>query len=225
MNKNVLYHWVTESTRSNYLNGNKNTIENRIQKILNKQEPLIKPRVLYRVHTPNSPTIIPGSWFSTSKNKETILREFTNKNTKCCLFKIHVQPGIKVIDVDEILKKSGKKSRFDEAEVIVDNTGVFSHPLKANGFLNISNEGGIQTFETYYRLPKNQLTKENILEIINENEYEFINSENDILTLIQPERRNVNIPFYVYKNTLKNIKNKKTKKGGKRINNKTRKRI
>lgn len=78
------------------------SVETRIQRMLKKQEPLKKEKIVWRGQTGTE--LLPLSWFSTSTNKS-IAKEYGNN-----LFKIHVQPGTKVIDLYEQYKKYGIKN-------------------------------------------------------------------------------------------------------------------
>jgi len=229
-----LFHWVTESTRGANYKGT--TVEKRVQNLLDRQAPLEKERILYRVHLPNSKSIRPGKWFATSTDLSKVLRQHLAKNADCCLFKIHVQPGIRILEVDKILKTFGKETKYDESEVIIDKGGVFTHPSNVNGFKEIATTNkGVTTFETYYGLPKaskKQLTVEQVLNRINKNSYNFINEDtykDDIKMFAQPERNGAEITNNVYKAVFNEIKKRKasnTSKGGRRkIHNKTRKRV
>jgi hypothetical protein len=228
MNIDALYHWVTESTRNDRLPGNKVgiTIEKRIQRLIDEQEPITEPRILYRIQLPNSPKIIPYSWFSTSNDVNKVLEQHLAKNADCCLFKIHVLPGIRILDVDDTLKINGKKETvYDESEIIVNGGGIFTHSSNKNGFLKIGKTKGVTTYETFYGLPmkfnvKNKINPNTIFNSILINEYELINSANNVKNIFRITRKNKNnknVNNTVYENVWQRIKKIKNKsKGGRR---------
>jgi hypothetical protein len=123
----ALRHWVTESTKSNKLDGNALTIEQRIQNLLNASPPLRDEILVYRGHSPVSPTIYSDrGWFSTSSDLDKVLRQHISDDTSCCLFKIHLVPGIKYINVDATIERAGlEKTGYDESEIIVNGGGTF----------------------------------------------------------------------------------------------------
>jgi hypothetical protein len=95
-------------------------IEQQIQRLLNLQSPLAEELVLFRGHSATSPVIIPRSWFATSDDEARVREQHISTGADCCLFKIHVQPGIKVLDVNNLIGNTN----YDEHEVIVDGGGV-----------------------------------------------------------------------------------------------------
>ncbi len=231
MDVDALYHWVTESTRNDRLPGNKVgiTIEKRIQRLIDAQEPLTEQRTLYRIQLPNSPKIIPYSWFSTSNDVNKVLEQHRAKNADCCLFKIHVLPGIRILDVDAVLKNSGKKeTTFDESEILVNGGGIFTHSSNKNGFVKIGETKGVTTYETFYGLPrksnvKNKISPNTIFNSILINEYELINSANNVKNIFRITRKNKNnknnknVNNTAYENVWQRIKKiKNTSKGGRR---------
>lgn len=123
----ALRHWVTESTKSNKINGNALTIEQRIQNLLNASQPLKREMIVYRGHGPDSPRIYSNrGWFSTSSDINKVLRQHVSDDTTCCLFKIHVLPGIKCINVDATIERAGlEKTGYDESEIILNGGGTF----------------------------------------------------------------------------------------------------
>lgn len=226
MDIEALYHWVTESTRNARLSGNtsKYTIEKRIQRLIDTQEPLTESRILYRIQLPNSPTIIPYSWFSTSTDVTKVLEQHLAKNADCCLFKIHVLPGMRILDVYDTLKINGKKeTEYDESEIIVNGGGIFKHSANKNGFLKIGKTQGVTTYETFYGLPKKSnikpvISPNNVFNSILANEYDLINSANDVKNIYKITRKNNNVKNInnrVYDNIWQRIKKIKNKsKGG-----------
>jgi hypothetical protein len=87
----------------------------KIQRGLSSMEPIKEEFVVYRGQ--NRDYLDTDSWFSTSIDKN-ISIEFAENN--CCLFVIHLQPGIKVLPVYYI--DSVKEYKFEQ-EVIVQGGG------------------------------------------------------------------------------------------------------
>ena len=96
MDLEALEHWVTESTKGSIFY--EKTIEKWIQELLDKLDPIHEEILVYRGQTPDSKTIIPYSWFSTSPSEEKV--RFHHLSKDCCLFRIHLLPGIKIINVN-----------------------------------------------------------------------------------------------------------------------------
>lgn len=223
MNIDALHFWVTESTRGARLPSNSKTIEQQVQKLLNIQEPLKEARILYRVHSENSKTIIPYSWFATSSDLNKVLRQHLSTGASCCLFKIIVEPGVRILDVDKTLKNAGKKATgYDESEVIVDGHGIFTHPKSESGFYEISDTKGVTTFETHYEVAKNsvvkrKMTTNEVFNIILPNEYNLIDSINNVKESFKTSKINAQVNNAVFENVWKRIQNIKNKKmGGRR---------
>ena len=71
----------------------------------------------------------PETFFSTSLEKSTASLTFTSRNDKCCLFILHLQPGVKYYSVpgdnlNEVLEHVNNGSLF-EAEILVEGNGKF----------------------------------------------------------------------------------------------------
>ncbi len=90
---------------------NELTIENRIRHILDAEDPLTSELIVWRGQ--QNCTIKPTSWFSTSK-RDDIARSYGGK----CVFKIHLQPGIKCIDLYKFYKKYGIHNPYTEQNVV-----------------------------------------------------------------------------------------------------------
>jgi hypothetical protein len=218
-------HWVKQSTRKNKLNKNKKTIEEYIQDILNSRKPLNHELIVYRGHNPDSKTIIPNSWFSTSDDLDKVYKHHISENSDCCLFKIHLLPGIVHFNVDEFIKKGGLSptGHEEESEIIVNGKGIFykNKELSEKGFTELNNKyKGVTIFETWYGLPKKVLTLKKLKNRISENNYEFINSIKDLRNqgIIS---KNEEISDEIFKELLKIMK-LPNQNGGKKYN-KTRK--
>lgn len=215
----ALRHWVTESTRTARAPGNSLTVEARIQTIINNQAPLEEELVVFRGHTRDRPYILPESWFSTSTNEAKVRRQHIANGASCCLFKIHVLPGVKVLHVDAILREAGlKPTGYDESEVIVDGKGFFYEtPRGTSGYRSLGNRGGVQVLETWYSPVdlevRTELTANRLVDRISPNEYNFINTVNDLRTspgLLGPNEYASNRAFINAFNLIK--KPKKTRK-------------
>ena len=187
-NINALVHWVTESTKTAKLtNTNTNTVEKRITRLLGAQDPLTEELLVYRAHSADSRTIRPGSWIATSTDEAKVRRQHIHAGDDCCLFKIHVLPGIRVIRVDETIRTAGKPNTgYDESEVIVDGTGDFYEAPTGykKGFVSKGPIRGVEVFETYYGPKRIQigLTAERIFDRLTDGEHIMIASANDLRT-------------------------------------------
>jgi hypothetical protein len=200
-NLNALYCYVGECTREH-------GVENRIANMLKKQLPLTKEKIVWRGHVMGPTTIDPRSWFSTANNREAI-QSFIHTESGCCIFKIHLMPGIRVMNVKQVLRSSRNKHSSnssrrnrsnsyspiqktlrnrrinmmldEEDELIVEGGGVFYTTANAHeeGFIH---KGGV--FETYYfphdmRRSFTEIGANELVGLIHKNEYEYINSPND----------------------------------------------
>ncbi len=108
----------SEAFRYNIPKRNTITIQNRIQQLLDRQKPLEEELIVYRGQSMNN-FINPAKWFSTSL-QEKVARYFGyedldvndedededeedrrnyGENTRYFVFKIHLQPGIKCLDI------------------------------------------------------------------------------------------------------------------------------
>ena len=227
---NALYHWVTESTKSHVLHGK--TIERHIGELL-KEQPLTTggSLVVYRGHDSDSRTIRATSWFSTSNDVKKVRRQHISKGADCCLFKLHILPGIHVIKVDEVLDSlKSKKTGYDESEIIVEGGHTFydSDTLISPGFKDMGLIEGVQVFETWYspkgkspkkspkKSPRKTVSKRRVLAIV-ENEYEFIDGVEDLKVSVPPSLEPGEIVNNAtYNEVWKSIKRRKgmTSKGG-----------
>ena len=177
----ALRHWVTESTRNARISANM-TIEQQIQRLLNSQSPLAEEIVLFRGQSATSPIIIPRSWFATSDDEARVREQHISIGADCCLFKIHVQPGIKVLDVNNLIGNTN----YDEHEVIVDGGGVFytSKDGFEQGFIDRGLVRGVRMFESWYSPSRqNEINENELFNTFAPNNYEFINSVNNVRTL------------------------------------------
>ena len=108
--------YVEECTRNIMRNRegcplNSKPVEEQITDILKKQSPLTKSIILWRGHVKSPETISSHTWFSTSESQKSAKNLFTNADSGCCLFKIHVMPGIHVFNVTKVLRTSPKTPR------------------------------------------------------------------------------------------------------------------
>lgn len=87
------------------------TLENRIRRILDVQTPLASELIVWRGQ--HNCTIEPSSWFSTSK-RDDIARSYGGT----CAFKIHLQPGIKCIDLYKVYETYGIHNPYTEQNVV-----------------------------------------------------------------------------------------------------------
>jgi hypothetical protein len=181
---------------------NSKPVEEQITDILKKQSPLTKSIVLWRGHVKSPETISSHTWFSTSESQKSAKNLFTNADSGCCLFKIHVMPGIHVLNVAKVLRASPKTPRSarssrssqksptrskrknnalrevlqEEKEWIVEGRGVF-YKDKEGTQKGFQHQDGY--YETYY-YPKGvfaspkKLTANELVGLIDPDEYEFV---------------------------------------------------
>jgi len=157
----ALKHYVRESAATETLSEIKNvngerkkvpintkTISERIQEIVDRQDPLTAPLTVYRGQSPPRYTISAKWWFSTSTSKKIVREGFISRNDGCCVFTIYVQPGVKVLDVNEFLKPHGGTRHDNEKEYIIDRGGFFyqDEAQTVEGF----REDSHGNFTTYY---------------------------------------------------------------------------
>lgn len=153
---------------------NTETVENRIRSILERQPPLEHEITVWRGHYGRPKHILPISWFSTSSNESIALKY---KTGSCCLFKIHVQPGVRIIDLYKLYLTYGIENPYKEqrrlrslfrdidywllvnyatyGEIIVEEGGTFykDPERKEKGFKPINTKK--TSFETWY-FPKEE---------------------------------------------------------------------
>jgi hypothetical protein len=234
-NIQALQYWVKESTRSSLLLGNIKTIEERIQSILDRVSPLTEERIVYRGHQSYSKTIIPSSWFSTSSDLEKVHSQHISEYADCCLFKIHLLPGIQCFPIDDLIKASGKNATgFDESEIIVNGGGVFyaDKELTRPGFALPYKSKDIDMFETWYASTPpsvvssagvpSELSANRLFDRIPEDEYNLMNSLNNLKLMIGPQKNEI-ISNTTYANVWDRIAALK-KGGGKRRTTRRRRR-
>lgn len=155
-----------------------------ITNLIKESEPF--SGIVWRGHSKSSTIRANVQWFSTSTDKE-VGERFTGKG--CCLFKINVI-NVRAIVVNEFIGNDHQHS--SEEEVILEGGGKFykSADLKEEGFTEY--EPG--HFETWYVTKLPEVKKEipinpaytvmGILELVNKDEYELIDSTNDIRDLL-----------------------------------------
>lgn len=136
-------------------------------------------KTVYRAHT-KSKTIRPSLWFSSTASKDIAVDEFMGRG--CCLFTIHVV-NVPAIDVNSLIgEKIGKYAEEHEFIILGDGTFYKDKALRHSGFLETSSG----EFECYYSLDVDaDVTDatdavERAIEIIPIDEYEFIETVDDI---------------------------------------------
>ena len=210
---NALRYWVTEDehgfrkNKNGKLMNNK-TVDERITELIHMMQPLKESVTVYRGQK-NIDIIYPRKWFSTTDIKEKA-KDFSNK--ECCMFKIYIQPGVRVLDVHSFLQKhyTGIVRHEDEHEIIVEGSGEFYKDIdkKERGFKEIKGEivtyyfpkesdviynNNYRNTRKNYKKPKN-INSSRLMNRISKDEYDFINSINDLRTFIrQNERINNNV--------------------------------
>ncbi len=103
---------------------NTQTIRERITALLLKQAPLAREKVVWRGQSTCS--INPVSWFSTSYRNE-IARSYGGR----CLFKIHLQPGVRILDMYKYYGTVNITNPYNEPNAIRTFMGIAD--------LNVSN--------------------------------------------------------------------------------------
>ena len=122
----LLYERFPKKNRT--LPDNTMTIGERIAHLIDKQAPLEEPLIVWRGQF--NDTIDPHlSWFSTSL-RDDVARSYSTKN----LFKIHLQPGIKVLNMYQYYDEHGIKDPVKEANAI---SKLF--PFKKNEYFTTNN--------------------------------------------------------------------------------------
>ena len=123
-------------------------------------------------------------FLSTSKNKTIPMTEFSKGG--CCVFTIHVAGDVPSLDVYKFIEKG---SKADEEEVLLPEGGYFYQDasLRTEGFLGTKRG----EYETWYSMkvpqappppppPPRARTIPELVDMSDEDEYEFISSPNDI---------------------------------------------
>lgn len=140
--------------------------------------------IVYRGHGKSDQIRSNVGWFSTSKSKKVAKEEFSGK--ECCVFTIHVLENVPILDVYNHIPK-GRVGHEDEILVLGGGTFYTSRDLDTVGFTALGNG----EFETWYNLEQSNsfapplvkpdvLTVSRVLEIIPKDEYDFIDSPDDI---------------------------------------------
>ena len=212
----ILIEYVTDHT----LDPKKDAI-NVIHQFCLKQPNITK--TVYRGHY-EVDTIKPGLWYSSSENKKISENDFSGPT--CCLFIIHLI-DVPCIDVNHwVGDKIGTYNREEEFIFLGGGTFYKNKSLTEEGFFKLEKTyKGKVIFECWYKLNSPQLqipveepkkTKrilnsvKEVLDIIPEDEYEFITSKEDI---ILPE--NYEVSDEVLEKVLKKIQ-KMNFNGGKK---------
>lgn len=158
---------------------NVKTISERIQEIVDHLEPRTTSLTVYRGQPPPHTTISPRWWFSTSTSAEIARRDFSNVERGCCVFTIHVQPGVKVLDVNKFLEPFGGTHHDDEKEYIVDHDGFFyqDEAQTVEGF----RDDGHGRYTTFYFPTRRASAPTASNEKINQIIEEFYDNEKELL--------------------------------------------
>lgn len=98
-------------TRNQFLLGNTRTVRDRIAELISRQQPLTEPLVVWRGQHTHS--IEPTSWFSVSPF-QWIALEYGGK----ALFKIHLEPGVRYLDMYTYYADMGIQNPHTEAEAV-----------------------------------------------------------------------------------------------------------
>lgn len=118
-------------------------------------------------------------FLSTSKQKEIAREEFSKGG--CCVFTIHVEPDVPSLDVYQFIPKG---SKGDEDEILLPEGGYFYQDasLTKEGFTKMKAPGEYETWYTMKVPPTSpaEMTVERALSIIDPDEYELIDTPEDI---------------------------------------------
>lgn len=114
------------------------TVDARIAAMLEKEPPLTEEMIVWRGHSEHDDgvarTIYPDTWFSTSLYENIATELFTEKWTyKCCLFKIHLQPGIRQFNLYDIYKRYGVVNPLFEQDYLKGTIMKDVKYIKRNG--------------------------------------------------------------------------------------------
>jgi hypothetical protein len=125
--------------------------------------------------TPEIDRLRINGFLSTSKSKEIAKTQFSKKG--CCVFTIHVAGDVPSLDVYRFIEKG---SKGDEDEILLPAGGYFYNDasLKTQGFVTIKSG----EFETWYSMkaPPRARTIAELADMIDTDEYEFIDGPEDI---------------------------------------------
>ena len=127
------------------VDANNLTVTDRIKNMVEKQPPLTEERVVYRGQHHNRMPVNPTYWISTSSVRKVAIDMFSKMATDmCCIFEIHLQPGIRILDINAVL---GERGRPEEHEIIIQGGGGFYQDAAGTipGFKQID-EGVYETF-------------------------------------------------------------------------------
>lgn len=150
---NAVINYVNKSSSSN----RHPKTRQQIATLLSQQNPLSKGIILYRGINSEFPEnletwkpYLPTDFFSTSESIE-VAESFIDYKS-CCVLKIHVQPGVRVLDVKGFVQKHNRSFPLcfiNEDEWIVQGGGFFFANREATipGFAKLSKEGH---YVTYY---------------------------------------------------------------------------
>lgn len=209
----ALRYWVTEESRNYRKNKNgdivdkEKTVGERIQEILDYMPPLNKELIVYRGHKDSPSYISPRKWFTSSLKHSIAKSEYSGN--RCCIFEIHVQPGIQTLNVNKLLKDNGivLEKYKDESEIIINGGGEFFKDSEKSepGFFTVS-EGH---YSTYYFPKRVQLNSKRILERIPEEEYPLISNISNIKTIIGKNETANNSTLQSVLNTIIDAQNKR----------------
>lgn len=120
-----------------------------------------KERVLFRGQHADDSEIRPVPFISTTKTKKVAAEEFAHDT--CCVFVLHVMPGLHILDVNAVL---GEHKHTDEQEVLVE-VGEFytTESKRTKGFAEAGTYLGRQVLEAWlFPAAKRKLISRKILE-------------------------------------------------------------
>ncbi len=98
-----------------YISGNTLPIGMRIEKLIEKQSPITEPMTVWRGQSTS--IIFPYTWWFSTSLRQDVALSYTRRN----VFKIHLQPGVKVLNMYEYYNKHGIKDPVKELNELQEN--------------------------------------------------------------------------------------------------------
>lgn len=201
-----------------YVKDQKTTEEGnkRIKEFCEKQTPV--STILYRGHKKSTEIRYNSFWYSATKSKQVAKEEFSSGN--CCIFTVNLTE-VPVIDINKFIGNEIGEY-FEEQEFIFLGGGTFYKDQSFNqkGFLDKGNG----EFECWYKFDKKEpFNIDRILDIIPEEEYDFIDEPSDIMIGDLSESQKILVFNKIQQFKLQKNGGKKSRKNKKIRKKKTRK--
>lgn len=133
--------------------------------------------VVYRGQHADDSIIRPAAAYSASISKDVAATEFSHES--CCVFKIHVMPGIRFLDVNNVLGPDHKHA--DEEEILIEGGEFWQDKARsARGFTEMKNlYKGKKVFKTWLfpKVNPQEITEETLKDRIPEEEFELLKGD------------------------------------------------